>query len=70
MIGVLSRLTEALPDSYRVTRELGRGGMATVFLGEDSRDPDLRRRHCCPGKPGTGPVHLRLHPALAAATRG
>jgi serine/threonine-protein kinase len=47
----LERLRQALADRYRVERELGRGGMATVFLGEDLKhrrrvaikvlDPDL-----------------------------
>ena len=29
---VFSRLTEALADRYRLERELGHGGMATVYL--------------------------------------
>jgi len=48
------RLTTALADRYRIERELGRGGMATVFLAED-----LRHRR---------PVAIKvLDPEVAAA---
>src|SRR5262245_43233508 len=48
------RLREALADRYRVERELGRGGMATVYLAEDLKH---HRR-----------VAIKvLHPELAAA---
>ena len=53
MSDLLSRLQEALRDVYAIERELGRGGMATVFLARDlkhGRDvavkvlhPDLAR---------------------------
>jgi serine/threonine-protein kinase len=36
-VDVQSRLTAALPDRYRVERELGAGGMATVYLAHDLR---------------------------------
>jgi serine/threonine protein kinase/TolB-like protein len=48
------RLAAALADRYAIERELGRGGMATVFLARD-----LRHRR---------PVAIKvLHPELAAA---
>src|SRR4029434_5110641 len=37
MTGVHDRLRAALTDRYRVDRELGAGGMATVYLARDLR---------------------------------
>jgi serine/threonine-protein kinase len=34
---VLTRLTASLADRYRIDRELGAGGMATVYLAHDVR---------------------------------
>jgi serine/threonine protein kinase len=36
------RLTSALADRYRIERELGAGGMATVYLAEEARNPGGR----------------------------
>ncbi|HYT72778.1 MAG TPA: hypothetical protein VEK78_15430 [Gemmatimonadales bacterium] len=47
-------LTAALADRYRLERELGRGGMATVYLAHDLKHDR--------------PVALKvLHPELASA---
>ena len=35
MPDVLEHLTTALADRYRIESELGRGGMATVYLAHD-----------------------------------
>ena len=35
MSGLLGRLQVALAERYKIEREIGRGGMATVFLAED-----------------------------------
>ena len=50
----LDKLRSALSDSYTIDRELGRGGMATVYLAQDSKHDRL--------------VALKvLHPDLAAS---
>jgi len=54
MTDLLSKLRQSVGDRYEIEREVGRGGMATVFLAQD-------RRH---GRP----VALKvLHPQLATA---
>ena len=35
--GITTRLSAALADRYRIERELGHGGMATVYLARDLR---------------------------------
>ena len=50
----ISALTDALADRYRIERELGQGGMATVYLAEDL-------------KHGRRVAVKVLHPDLAAA---
>src|SRR5438093_350762 len=53
MSGVFDRLQEALAERYLIEREIGRGGMATVYLAQD-----LKHRR---------PVAVKiLHPHLAA----
>ena len=57
MTDVLTRLTTTLADRYRIERELGAGGMATVYLAHDLRhDRDVAIKV--------------LHPDLGAALGG
>ena len=57
MTPVIDRLTAALSDRYRVDRELGQGGMATVYLAHDLKhDRDVAIKV--------------LHPNLGAALGG
>src|SRR5262245_55473827 len=37
MSSLLDELSSALPERYRVDRQIGQGGMATVFVAEDTR---------------------------------
>jgi len=39
VLDALDRLKAALADRYVIERELGRGGMATVYLAEDLKHP-------------------------------
>ena len=42
---VIDRLTAALSDRYRLEHELGRGGMATMYLAHDIKhDRDVSAR--------------------------
>ncbi len=40
MSDLLDRIRDALTDRYAVESEIGRGGMATVFLAEDLKHLD------------------------------
>ena len=37
MSGILARLSGVLAERYRLEREIGAGGMATVYLAQDLR---------------------------------
>jgi len=50
MQDVVARLTAALADRYRIERELGAGGMATVYLAP-ARQQGTARQPCPPGSP-------------------
>ena len=43
MTDSLARLSTALADRYRIERELGQGGMATVYLADDLKQAPMLR---------------------------
>jgi serine/threonine-protein kinase len=56
-VSILERLGAVLSDRYRIEREIGAGGMATVYLAHDLRhDRDVAIKV--------------LHPELASALGG
>lgn len=70
MTGAPDRLAAALADRYRIERELGQGGMATVFLAEDLKHDrkvaiKILRPQLAPNPPG---AHRALVFRVASAT--
>ncbi len=59
---LLDRLKTALADRYAIEREIGAGGMATVYLAED-----LKHHRKVAVNPGWDPIreHPRFQPLLA-----
>jgi hypothetical protein len=43
LIDSTARLQAALADRFRIERELGRGGMATVYLAQDLRQEPVEK---------------------------
>ena len=50
-------LITALADRYRVERELGAGGMATVYLAQDLKDTFVVGSRCHTVKPFQAPSY-------------
>lgn len=48
----LARLTAALADRYHIERELGAGGMATVYLAHDLKHDRDVAISACAGEEG------------------
>ncbi len=53
MPDALDRLKAALADRYTIEREIGVGGMATVYLAQDFKRGRTRRAICAPTVPQT-----------------
>jgi len=65
MQDVAARLARALEDRYVIEREIGRGGMATVFLATDcgrSRSSPASRI------PASSPSSIRAKPTDSCST--
>ena len=63
----LAELRAALADRYAIERELGRGGMATVYLARDLRTTARSRSRCCTrAAAALGPERFQREIQLAA----
>jgi hypothetical protein len=64
MAATFDRLSLALSDRYRIERELGAGGMATVYLAQDLKHD---RRVAISDESGTNEVYVRPFPNVDSA---
>ena len=57
---LLDRLKTALADRYSIERELGAGGMATVYLAEDLKHRRIGRTRTQPSEQTVAPLTRSL----------